>query len=376
MVLGTTLSALVEWIPRSSTRCLEDVHGDEQPTKSPRVDAYLTAWCHPALAVDKPAPSGCGCLCRNLEGALMPRSDTAAMGQRRAGSVGRNSPRTLRVVTYNLQRGIHYPLLRKHFAQLESLRLADVVAVQEALVPAGGVNTLARLARDLAGDYRWAYRTVMAYPSKEYGNGFLFRSSVTPVAAQTVSLPQVDRLGWVARLKTEGGKPDSKSAFGQVFRVAGRLVRIVNIHLDFSGGVDHRIRQLSHLLRVLEPVSDSSTAVVDVLCGDFNTSGHYRSKQAWHETQQVLDVAKGDGFTECSAGIPWTSDLFSSIDKADPARRMLRLGRLLGLRYRQKLDHLLVRGAPMASPAAAVAATGHAHLPGSDHLPVAVELIL
>ena len=306
----------------------------------------------------------------------MPRSDIAAMGLRRAGSVGRNSPRSLRVVTYNLQRGIHYSLLRKHFAQLESLRLADVVAVQEALVPAGGVNTLARLARDLAGDYRWAYRTVMAYPSKEYGNGFLFRSSVTPVAAQIVSLPQVDRLGWVARLKTEGGKPDSKSAFGQVFRVAGRLGRIVNIHLDFSGGVDHRIRQLSHLLRVLEPVSDSSTAVVDVLCGDFNTSGYYRSKQAWHETQQVLEVAKGDGFTECSAGIPWTSDLFSSIDNADPARRMLRLGRLFGLRYRQKLDHLLVRGAPMAAPAAAVAATGHAHLPGSDHLPVAVELIL
>ena len=105
----------------------------------------------------------------------MPRLDIAAMGLRRAGSVGRNSPRSLRVVTYNLQRGIHYSLLRKHFAQLESLRLADVVAVQEALVPTGGVNTLARLARDLAGGYRWAYRTVMAYPSKEYGNGFLAR---------------------------------------------------------------------------------------------------------------------------------------------------------------------------------------------------------
>jgi endonuclease/exonuclease/phosphatase family metal-dependent hydrolase len=287
-------------------------------------------------------------------------------------------PQTLRLVTYNLQRGIHYDRIREHFATLPALREADIVAVQEAqvLLLDGGTNTLARLAADLEGEYRWTYRTVMAYPGKEYGNGFLFRPSVTPGADQVVPLPQVARLGWVARLKTEGGAPDTKSAFAQVFGVAGRRVRVVSLHLDFAGGADHRVRQFTHLLDALERTDGAAGGAVEVLCGDFNTSGHYGSKGAAAQTQRVLDVALTRGFSDCSAGVPWTSDLFSSIDDADPARRLLAVGRALGLRYRQKLDHLLVRGTRRLATARVVAAPGHPHLPGSDHVPVAVELIL
>ena len=282
--------------------------------------------------------------------------------------------RTLRLVTYNLQRAIHYDRIRDHFATLSGLRQADIVAVQEAGVPAGGPNTLARLAADLEGEYGWTYRTVMSYPGKEYGNGFLFRPSVTPVADQVVPLPRLDRLGWVAGLKTEGGVPDTKSAFAQVFAVGGRHVRVVSLHLDFAGGADHRVHQLTHLLGVLEQAAGPDGSVVDVLCGDFNTSGHHRSKAARARTRRVLDVAMVDGFIDCSAGVPWTSDLFSSIDDADPVRRLLAVGRALGLRYRQKLDHVLVRGARPVAPATVVTVPGHTHLPGSDHVPVAVGL--
>ena len=255
------------------------------------------------------------------------------------------------------------------------LRLADIVAVQEAQVPTGGVNTLARLAADLEGEYGWTYRTVMSYPGKEYGNGFLFRPSVTLLADQVVSLPRVERLGWVARLKTEGGAPDTKSAFAQLFGVGGRRVRVVSVHLDFAGGADHRVRQLAHLVGVLGRTAGTADPPVDILCGDFNTSGHHRSPVARANTQRVLDVALERGFVDCSSGVRWTSDLFSSIDTADPARRLLGVGRALGLRFRQKLDHLLVRGARPAV-ATMVVAPGHRHLPGSDHVPVAVELVV
>ncbi len=283
---------------------------------------------------------------------------------------------TLRLVTYNIQRGIRYSEIRDHFATVPALRQADIVAVQEALVPAGGTNSLQRLAADLDGEYRWTYRTVMSYPGKEYGNGFLFRASVAPVDDQVVALPRVDRLGWLARLKTEGGVPDTKSAFAQVFEVGQRRVRVVSLHLDFAGGADHRVCQLAHLLGALERTTDTSGRTVDVLCGDFNTSGHHRSTAVRSQTQRVLDVALERGFTDCSAGVPWTNDLFSSIDDADPARRLLALGRALGLRYRQKLDHVLVKGARAVAPATAVAVSGHAHLPGSDHVPVAVALLV
>ena len=283
---------------------------------------------------------------------------------------------TLRLATYNLQRGIHYAQVREHLATLPHLREADIVAVQEALVPAGGVNTLARLAADLEGSYRWTYRTVMSYADKEYGNGFLFRESVTPEAGLAVPLPRVGRLGWLARLKTEGAAPDTKSAYLQLFRVADRRVRIVSLHLDFAGGAEHRVRQLSHLLDVLGQRAQADGAAADVLCGDFNTMGQHRSPAARAATGQVLAVALGRGFVDCSARVTWTSDLFSSIDDADPARRLLRVGQALGLRYRQKLDHVLVRGARPLCPAVRVEAGGAAHLPGSDHVPLAVELAL
>ena len=67
------------------------------------------------------------------------------------------------------QWAIHYDRIREHFATLPALSQADIVAVQEAGVPAGGSNTLARLAADLEGEYGWTYRTVMSYPGKEYG---------------------------------------------------------------------------------------------------------------------------------------------------------------------------------------------------------------
>jgi endonuclease/exonuclease/phosphatase family metal-dependent hydrolase len=284
---------------------------------------------------------------------------------------------TLRLVTYNIQRGIDYDQIRTHFATVPALAEADIVAVQEALVPAGGRNTLARLADHLEGGYRWTYRTVMSYPDKEYGNGFLFRPSATPVAGELVPLPRVDRLGWVARLKTEGGVPDTKSAFAQVFMVAGRRVRVASVHLDFAGGATHRARQLGHLLGALDrSAAGAAGGIVNVVCGDFNTTGHYRSSAAGVTTGRVLAVALARGFTDCSGAVPWTNDLFSSIDDADPARRLLRVGRALGLRYRQKLDHVLVKGARPVAPATAVAGPGGGHLPGSDHVPVSVELRL
>ena len=281
-----------------------------------------------------------------------------------------------RVVTYNLQRGIYYGSLRDHFLSCPELCQADVVAVQEALLPDGGENTLARLARDLGNDYRWTYRTVMAYPGKEYGNGFLFRSSMRPLDARVVQLPSVGRLDWVARVKTEGGRPDTKSAFAQVFTLGERRIRVTSVHLDFAGGVAHRVRQLEHLLKVLDGTGGTGPLAADILCGDFNTSGHYRSRRARRGVEHVLRHARNRGYAEGSAEVAWTNDLFSSIDDADPARRLLKIGRALGLRYRQKLDHLLVKGVRAIRNTSAVMGPGQTHLHGSDHLPVAVELEL
>ncbi len=281
--------------------------------------------------------------------------------------------RTVRVASYNLQRGIHYARIREQFRELPGLRDADVVAVQEALVPQGGRNTLARLAEDLAAGHAWSYRPVMRYPDKEYGNGFLFRPVVTPGEIRHIPLPQVARLGWLARRKTEGGVPDTKSAIVQVVEIGGARLRLVSLHLDFAGGAEHRVTQLTYLLDALDLPGDPPVDA-EVLLGDFNTSGRAGVSAVEAETTRVLDAARSRRFVECSGDVAWTSELFSSIDDADPARRWLALGRALGLRYRQKLDHILVRGALPVRPAVVVDGTATGADPASDHLPLTVEI--
>ncbi|MBM42223.1 MAG: hypothetical protein CL483_09915 [Acidobacteria bacterium] len=279
------------------------------------------------------------------------------------------------LASYNLQRGINYPHLLEQFGSLPELRDADIIAVQEALVPRGGRNTLARLSEDLRAGHRWSYEPVMRYSDKEYGNGFLYRPAVSVRDGRRVSLPRVARMGWLARFKTEGGVPDTKSAFVQTFDLRGCRLRIVNLHLDFAGGAEHRVAQLTHLLDMVDsPLGGGHE--VDILCGDFNTSGPVSVPRVVADTDQVLEVARRRGFVDCSADVAWTSDLFTSIDDADPARRWLVLGRALGLHYRQKLDHVMVRGGVPVEPAGVVAGVVRGSGAASDHLPLTVHIDL
>jgi endonuclease/exonuclease/phosphatase family metal-dependent hydrolase len=254
----------------------------------------------------------------------------------------------LRLISYNIQRGIHLEELAAIFATSPAFREADVIAVQEASLLPDGRNILAVLAGVLSADHAWTYRTVMAYPDKEYGNGFLFSGRCRARDAYEVALPRVANLRWHERRKTEGGRPDRKAAFVQGLDVDGHPVRLANVHLDFAGGWRHRRRQLDHLLAEMERRTrdrdEGGDGPLDVLCGDFNTVGQYRSPSTRRSTGRALQGAFARGYADATAGLPFTSDLFGSVDPADPAARVLGLGRKLGLRLRQKTDHILIRG--------------------------------
>ena len=64
------------------------------------------------------------------------------------------------------------------------------------------------------------------------------------------------------------------------------------------------------------------------------------------------------------------NDLLSSIDSADPASRILTVGKKLGFRFRQKTDHILVRHASAFSSAEVVPHPEQWLFEVSDHLPI------
>jgi len=285
----------------------------------------------------------------------------------------------IKLISYNIQRGICLETLFAHITSIRDFQEADIIVVQEACVPKNGVNTLSRLLQGFTGKYLWSYRTVMTYPDKEYGNGFIFKEDWVPVAEEVVPFPQVDRLKWYEKRKTEGGAPDTKSAFVQTFRVRQRLVRIANVHMDFVGGAPHRQAQLRRLLSFLSRGAQGGAPTagapdLDVICGDFNTVGHFRSPKAQQKTRSVLELALNQGYIDCSEQIDWTSDLFSNIDADDPARAFFSLCKALKLHFRQKTDHVLARGLKSILQAKKISLPKAPHLPGSDHVPLYVEL--
>lgn len=286
----------------------------------------------------------------------------------------------LRLISYNIQRGIHLDALVGLFAAVPSFREADVIAVQEASLLPDGRNVLAVLAEALSADHGWTYRRVMAYGDKEYGNGFLFHGRCRPLAAAEVSLPRVAGLRWFEKLKTEGGRPDSKAALVQDLAIGGRRVRLANVHLDFAGGWRHRRRQLDHLLAELErrppDRGDGGDPPLEILCGDFNTVGQHRLPATRRDALRALRGAFARGYADATAGLPFTSDLFGSVDPADPAARILGLGRTFGARFRQKTDHVLVRGDACGCEARLVDLPVRRLLAVSDHLPVEVAVAL
>lgn len=275
-----------------------------------------------------------------------------------------------RLLSYNIQRGLHCERLLRLFDEAPAFREADVIAIQEASFRKDGRNVLDALAEVLSPEHAWTYRTVMTYPDKEYGNGFVFRRDLGIVDSYSVPLPQVPRLKWHEKRKTEGGAPDTKSAFVQGFSLAGRCVRIANVHLDFSGGSVHRHGQLNHLLLEMAARGESPGDGLEIICGDFNTVGYHGSSRSRRNTSRVLDSAISRGFVEAVPEVNYTSDLFGSIDPADPAVGFLNFGKKLGCRFRQKTDHILVRGGCAVPDAGAVSCPERELFEVSDHLPI------
>jgi endonuclease/exonuclease/phosphatase family metal-dependent hydrolase len=279
----------------------------------------------------------------------------------------------LRLISYNIQRGICFDAIFSHFKFIKEFQEADILVIQEVCVPKQSENALLRLLHGFSDRRAWSYRKVMTYPDKEYGNGFIFKEDWIPVTEEIVPFPQVSRLKWYEKQKTEGGVPDTKSAFVQTFRRKDCFIRIANVHMDFVGGPLHRQTQLQCLLDFLSRDEAPST-VLDVICGDFNTVGYFRSRRARQNTQSVLDLALRQGYINCSESIDWTSDLFSNIDADDPSRFFLSVCKSLKFHFRQKTDHVLAKGVKSILQAKKVFLPSSQHLPGSDHIPLYVEL--
>jgi len=211
----------------------------------------------------------------------------------------------------------------------------DLISLQELSIHHGRTDAQS-IASQLGESWRFEQVTAQVVAGRAQANGILWDSRRIELEdLETIELPTP--AGRVMRAMPR----QRRNALVANLRLGALLVRLYAVHLDVFG-IAHKHAQLA---RVLDHASGPASADLMLIAGDMNTYG-VAGRPRWAELRRLAAAAR---FEEVTTGIGWTH-------------------RALGVR--QKLD--AVFAAPQGLPHRA----WRLPLPGSDHVPVLVDLEL
>ena len=238
----------------------------------------------------------------------------------------------LRIATWNVAYGHKLPVV------LESVRALperDIISLQELSIHDGRIDAQS-IASRLGGSWRFEQVTAQVVAGRTQANGILWD-------ARRMELESLDTID----LPTPSGRvmralpPQRRNAVVANLHMGALRLRFYAVHLDVFG-ITHKHAQLA---RILDDASGWATADLMLIAGDMNTYG-IGGRPRWAELRRLAAAAR---FEEVTTGIGWTH-------------------RALGVR--QKLD------AVFAAPQGLRHRAWRLPLPGSDHVPVLVDLEL
>lgn len=149
------------------------------------------------------------------------------------------------------------------------------------------------------------------------------------------------------------------------YKIGKRVIRITNLHLNVTGGLKLKRKQMQSICAAL----DAKKADYDIVAGDFNTIGPIKiMKRRVQKQKQLVSNYLGSTFTEVPVPT-WTSDVADVICPIIPANKLIhRAFKLAHISFRQKLDWIFVRGLTPGT------SNVRHDLKGSDHYPVFATL--
>lgn len=169
---------------------------------------------------------------------------------------------------------------------------------------------------------------------------------------------------WSVLYKTP--KYHERIAIITVFDQGGAKITIVNTHLDWNGGIEHRINQLQCILRELRKLEVLDGLVI--CCGDFNISNKSNSGQIF------LEEFRQYKFDDLTSIIPYTCDFASPyltpVSKTRPVTLLLnffaKFLSKIGINTKVKIDYVFGRNLTRFHASTI-------QVEGSDHYPILVN---
>lgn len=162
---------------------------------------------------------------------------------------------TLRIVTYNVLRGVDVDKDAEFFMADPDLAIADVIGLQEAQRAEGSLESDAA---ELAHRLQMGFVFVPTFEIDDELHGIAMLSRFPLVDIRVMRLPDKTELDTIG--------PTAQSALRATVETAAGPIEIVNVHLDVALNMPERILQL-------RPAVIDEPAPVAVL-GDFNTNDY------------------------------------------------------------------------------------------------------
>jgi endonuclease/exonuclease/phosphatase family metal-dependent hydrolase len=213
----------------------------------------------------------------------------------------------LKLVTYNIHYGRDEKSLLASIAEMAKLQ-TDIFCFQEVRRsgnnPFIGDKILATLGPNWQAEF---FLQPGIIPSTALGLCVIWKSSVLELkGVEKLYLPLLQKLSWwdiifqkFARANIELGtwlkifsgasKPEisQRGAIICDFDFQGLPVRVCNAHLDYAGGMKHRLRQIRY---IRDQLISKPQIPREIICGDFNTIGPlWKAKKVAKKILQKLD---------------------------------------------------------------------------------------
>lgn len=264
----------------------------------------------------------------------------------------------LRLVSYNIQNGIHQDSILRNLGKMADENV-DIFCLQEVRATQSGFIG-DRLATEFGNEWEGQHFLGTDNPRIDLGLSIFWKSKrLQLIELEKVNLPKLEKLSFIEKQVTSIPKPPQRGAIITTFDVSDSPLRITNLHLDWQGGIPHRMAQLRYLVSHLKQKPDVAH---EIICGDFNsTGGQDSAKKQQNEMQRIL----GHDFNEVFPDLNWTSDGVS----IDPQRGFSKVQGFLvnlGIRFYQRLDYVFVKGITVTD-------TKMEKISGSDHFPLVVD---
>jgi len=272
---------------------------------------------------------------------------------------------SLSITTYNIQLSLHPDIISENLLKLTK-QGALIICLQEVVNYHDGRFIINHILNRLGPDWQ-AINHIGPQPHiQDMGNAIIFhRHFLNLLNYQHLLLPRAPKLVFHEKAFSylAGGlkNPILRRSITATFKFHHTPIRITNLHLDPTGGLKHRQKQL---LNLKDTLNHQPPVHQEIICGDFNSFDLLKTGREAAMHQHTL----GNNFTNASQHIDWTGDL-NRIDTKHATKLMRFLITNAHLHLRRKLDHIYTQGFNVHHCC---------RLPytGSDHQPILAHLTI